>query len=200
MRKTLLYINCNSKPEKLSSCKTVARLFIQKFIEKNPDFDVESIDVVVEIIDPKHYDIVESYSVNNVVISNRYISKMITQLSEYEALYEFYMDILTYDEDCGDGNHYDSKEVYIKKVRRYFNTIPEATTADQLVRAVYKASLEPDDTGLVNPTIVLGYVKPGKRDVDGRMLKGEIVLFCGDLSRIPVRLDEKDKLILFAAH
>ena len=33
MKKKLLYINCNSKPEKLSASKTVARLFIQKFIE-----------------------------------------------------------------------------------------------------------------------------------------------------------------------
>ena len=40
MKKKLLYINCNSKPEKLSSSKTVARIFIQKFIEKNPDFEV----------------------------------------------------------------------------------------------------------------------------------------------------------------
>lgn len=177
------------------------REIIQKKVKENPDFDVESIDVVVEIIDPKHFDIVESYSVNNVVISNRYISKMITQISEYEALYEFYTDILTYDEISTDTkNSYESKEVYIKKVRRYFDTIPEEMTADQLIRAVYQASIEPDAEGCVNPTLVLGYVKPGKRDEDGRMMKGEIVLFGGDMTQISVRLEERDKLILFAAH
>lgn len=56
MRKTLLYINCNSKPEKLSSSKTVARMFIQKFIEKNPDFDVEEVDLYKDHIPRLEYE------------------------------------------------------------------------------------------------------------------------------------------------
>lgn len=87
-------------------------------IKNNPDFDKKSIDVIVEIIDPKHHDIVNSYSVNNVVISNRYISKMITQIGEKEALFEFYKDILTYDIDTTGG--YESKEVYAKKGKCIF--------------------------------------------------------------------------------
>ena len=50
----------------------------------------------VEIIDPKHHDIVNSYSVNNVVISNRYISKMVAQIGEVDALFDFYEDVLSY--------------------------------------------------------------------------------------------------------
>lgn len=56
MRKTLLYISCNSKPEKLSSSKTVARLFIQKFIEQNPDFDVEEVDLYKDHIPTLQYE------------------------------------------------------------------------------------------------------------------------------------------------
>lgn len=56
MRKTLLYINCNSKPEKLSSSKTVARLFIQKFIEKNPDFDIEEVNLYKDHIPRLEYE------------------------------------------------------------------------------------------------------------------------------------------------
>ncbi len=164
------------------------RDIINKKIAENPDFDVESIDVIVEIIDPKHHDIVNSYSVNNVVISNRYISKMITQISEFEALFDFYNDILSYDDV--ETEEYSSKEVYIKKVRRYFNEIPKATTAAKLVRAVYEASLDEKISGFVNPTVVLGYVKPG----------GRLVIFDGDLDQIKVELDKHDKLILFSAH
>lgn len=155
----------------------------------NPDFDVESIDVIVEIIDPKHYDVVNSYNVNNVVISNRYISKMITQIGEKEALFDFYTDILTYDD--GDTETYESKEIYIKKVRRFFNEIPKPTTADQFIRAVYNASVD-DAIPLEkqNPSIVLGYVKPG----------GKMILFSGDQSLIDVKFDDKDKLILFSNH
>lgn len=161
---------------------------INKKIAEDPDFDAESIDVIVEIIDPKHHDIVNSYNVNNVVISNRYISKMITQISEYESLFAFYNDILSYDEAGVD--EYESKEVYIKKVKRYFNEIPRATNAANLVRAVYEASLDKKVSGFVNPTIVLGYVKPG----------GKLVLFSGDLTQIQVHLEERDKLILFSPH
>lgn len=45
MDKKLLYISVNSKPEHLSSSKTVARTFINKFVEKNKDFKVEEIDL-----------------------------------------------------------------------------------------------------------------------------------------------------------
>ena len=157
-------------------------------VRENPDFDVESIDVIVEIIDPKHHDIVNSYSVNNVVISNRYISKMVTQISEFEALFDFYNDILSYDE--AGAEDYESKEVYVKKVTRYFNEIPEETTADQLVRAIYEASLDEERMGVPNPTIALGYIKPG----------GHLTLFGGDLTQCKVKLEKRDKIILFSAH
>ncbi len=153
--------------------------------KKNPDFDVESIDLVVEIIDPKHHDVVNSYSVNNVVISNRYISKMITQIGEKEALFDFYVDILTYD----DKEIGDSKEIYVKKVRRYFDKTPGKTTAAELVRAVYEASVD-ETLEEKNPTVVLGYVKPG----------GRMVLFNGDLTKIDVELEITDKLIMFSGH
>lgn len=157
--------------------------------QNNPDFDVESIDIIVEIIDPKHYDVVNSYSVNNVVISNRYISKMITQIGEKEALFDFYNDILTYDE--GEGGVYESKEIYIKKVRRYFTELPKPTTAGKFIRAVYNASID-DSIPLEkqNPTIVLGYVKPGSN----------MVLFSGDQEEMNVELELNDKLIMFSNH
>lgn len=164
------------------------RDIIAQKVRQNPDFDVESIDIIVEIIDPKHHDIVNSYSVNNVVISNRYISKMVTQISEYEALFDFYNDILSYDE--ADAKDYESKEVYVKKVSRYFDEIPEETTADQLVRAIYEASLDEERMGISNPTVALGYIKPG----------GKLTLFGGDLTQCKVKLEKRDKIILFSAH
>lgn len=155
----------------------------------DPNFDEESIDVIVEIIDPKHHDIVNSYSVNNVVISNRYISKMITQIGEKEALFNFYTDILTYDEDDSDG--YQSKEIYTKKVSRFFDAVPEKCTAEQFIRAVYDASVDASlSEDQRNPTVALGYVKPG----------GRMVLFSGDQAETPVELDERDKLVVFSNH
>lgn len=163
---------------------------INSKVAKNPKFDTESIDVIVEIIDPKHHDIVSNYSVDNVVISNRYISKMITQIGEKEPLFDFYCDILTYDDDEY-SEQYESKEIYVKRVSTFFNSIPKECTAAELIRAVYNASVDesiPSEEH--NPTIVLGYVKPG----------GKIVLFKDDQEKTVVRLESRDKLIVFSSH
>ncbi|MBO4635926.1 MAG: hypothetical protein J5685_02155 [Clostridiales bacterium] len=173
---------------------TLANLiYVQDIIndkkEANPDFDVESIDVIAEINDPKNHDVVSSYSVKNVIISNRYISKMITQIGEKDAIFDFFQDILTYDEDDSDG--YESKEVYIKKAKDFFDTLPGPCTSDELIRAVFEASYDP---GLPkeqqNITLMLGYVKPGNN----------VTLFSGDQKDISVSLGKNDKVIVFSNH
>ena len=167
-------------------------IYVQEIINRkrqNPDWDPGRIDVVVEIIDPKHHDIVNSYSVNNVVISNRYISKMIAQIGEVDALFDFYVDILSYDE--ADVGKYESKEIYAKKVSRYFNTVPDSCTAAQLIRAVLEATIDetlpPEEQ---DPTFVIGHVAAD----------GTVRLFAGNQDKIEVNITEKDKLIVFSSH
>ena len=158
-------------------------------VEADPDFDVGSIDVIAEINDPKHHDVVSSYSVKNVVISNRFISKMITQIGEKDAIFDFYQDILKYDDGLGTG--YESKEVYVKKAKDLFVELPPECTADKLIRGVFDASYDPDiPAEKQNITILLGIVKQ-----DGR-----IQLFSGDQKKINVKLEEKDKVIVFSNH
>lgn len=53
--KTLLYITANSKPENLSTSKTVARQFVNRFIAKNPDYVVEELDLYNEYIPEINY-------------------------------------------------------------------------------------------------------------------------------------------------
>ena len=55
MKKKLLYISVNSKPENLSSSKMVARKFINKFLERNGDFKVEEVDLYKEHIPRLEY-------------------------------------------------------------------------------------------------------------------------------------------------
>ncbi|RDY25382.1 FMN-dependent NADH-azoreductase [Romboutsia weinsteinii] len=55
MQKKILYISVNSKPENLSSSKTVARKFINKFLEKNKEFVVEEVDLYKEHIPRLEY-------------------------------------------------------------------------------------------------------------------------------------------------
>ena len=129
--------------------------------EEDPQFDPGSIDIIAEIIDPKHFDVVSTYSVRNVVISNRFISKMITQIGEKDALFDFYSDILSYDEENAD--QYNSKEIYIKKASGFFNTLPPKCKVSELIRAVFTASSNPAlPPKKRNPTLLLGMVKESK--------------------------------------
>lgn len=58
--KKLLYISVNSKPENLSSSKTVAREFINKFLERYSGFEVEEVDLYKEHIPRLEYQYFES--------------------------------------------------------------------------------------------------------------------------------------------
>lgn len=48
--KKLLYITANSKPEHLSTSRTVGREFVNRFLEKNPDYEVEELNLYSEHI------------------------------------------------------------------------------------------------------------------------------------------------------
>lgn len=174
--------------EDIDSAALTYLIYVQDIImerqQKDPNFDRESIDVIIEILNPKNYDVVHNYSVDNVVISNRYISKMVTQIGRKQALFEFYSDILSYDDESADS--YESKELYAKEVGLFFRDgeLPRRCTARELIWGVFQAS--PD----YNKAIVLGYTSPG----------GKMTLFSGDQDDIEVELGPKDKLIIFSNH
>ena len=175
-------------PEDIDSEALTYLIYMQDIVRKrlktDPNFRREKIDVIVEILNPKNYDVVHNYSADNVVISNRYISKMVSQIGRKQALFEFYSDILTYDDE--EASTYRSKEMYIKDVEPFFEKgcIPGRCTAEQLIRAIYAASPEE------NKIILMGYAR----------YDGETILFTGDQSAIEVELTPKDKLIVFCAH
>ena len=155
---------------------------ISSRLEHDPNFDLNDMEIIVEIVDPQNHDIVQHYNMKNVVISNRYVSKMILQVGENRALYDFYLDFLTY--DGLDAAGADSKELYIKRVDRFFAETPKPCTAAELIRAVYHAS--PAD----NKSILMGYFHPD----------GEMVLFSGNQADINVAFTGQEKLILFSNH
>ncbi|MBO5935015.1 MAG: hypothetical protein J6Q94_05940 [Clostridia bacterium] len=193
------------KTEDLDSKALTYLVYVQDIVHsrknKNPDFDTESIDIIVELLNPKNSDVVKNYSVENVVISNRYISKMMTQIAEKESLFDFYNDILSYDDS--DVATYESKELYIKKAKRYFvnGKIPGECTATELIRAVFDGSKEAAkhakrEVNKTNEAVLLGYVRKGRfENPDEKM-----VIFTGNQDKIKVNLRDDDKLIIFSNH
>lgn len=58
----LLYITANSKPEKLSSSKTVGRALVNRLLTKYPDFSLEELDLYTEHLPHPKYNYYESRS------------------------------------------------------------------------------------------------------------------------------------------
>lgn len=145
-------------------------------------------DIIVEVMDPRHVDLVRNYDIDNVVISNRYISKMVTQISEDFARYNLYADIMDYDE-IGSA-HYDGIEIYIKKAGEYFSELPPKNTpVDTVIRSVYEASRGFWGSEL-DFAMLLGYIDT----------RGELKLFGGARDQQTVTLTAEDKLIVFSNH
>ena len=53
--KKLLYITVNSKPENISTSKTVGREFVKRFLAKNTDYTLEELDLYNENIPEVNY-------------------------------------------------------------------------------------------------------------------------------------------------
>ncbi len=178
---TVLILSAENAEEGEKDLPALANLiYLQSALNKRKD-NADNIDIVVEIIEPKHHDIVQNYSKSNVVISNRYVSKIIMQIADKEALFDFYKDILTFDTDGQQG-----KEIYIKECLTYFESIPESMNARDFIYSLYKATLE--DLGVGE--VAIGYVDENDN----------IVLFSGDLTEQNVTLNSACKLIILSDH
>lgn len=53
--KKLLYISVNTKPEHMSASKTVGREFVNRFLAKNPDYELIENDICNEYVPELHY-------------------------------------------------------------------------------------------------------------------------------------------------
>lgn len=156
--------------------------YLKKMFKKNPDYDRQRLNMIVEITDPRHYDIVRGYHRVDAVISNRFTGNIITQIGEKEAIYDFYKDLLSYSSEQG----VPCRKPQLRKVSSFFRETPPPCTAHDLVRAVFEAS-SAEGSEKRYPILALGYVKAD----------GETVVFSGDLSEINVSLEAEDKIIVY---
>jgi hypothetical protein len=113
----------------LTKVDTILLLSDDKTTSKNIDSDVlitllliqdievlKQASVVIELMDPRHFDIAKSYRVEHTIISNRYVSHMMAQISKNRELYYLYNDMLTYDES-DEGEQ--TRELYVYPAKRF---------------------------------------------------------------------------------
>ena len=81
--------------------------------------------------------------------------------------------------------------MYTNKVSTIFEKLPDECTEEEFVKAVWDSSIDPSiPFDQQNPTIVLGYVKP----------VGRVRLFGSDQSNVRMKLESRDKVIVFTNH
>ncbi len=134
-------------------------------------------DIIIELLDPKNYDIAQSYNIRNTIISNKYVSRIMTQLSKSSSLYYLFIDLLTYDENDNGNATY---ELYSFDARDFFkDKLPEPfSSRAELINACYFSS-------------------GGAYMVIGIVSKGITHIFKGDLDRTEnLVLAPEDKLIV----
>lgn len=198
-RTTILILSDDTAPpEEIDEMALNHLISISDFIKnKNrKDLNANNLDIIVEVLNPRNYDVVHRYSVNNIVVSNRYISRMMAQIGENEGIYKFYEDILTYDSKTGGS----SKEIYIKKAGEFFNELPSGRTRYEFVRGVFnygtKIKVDIENDGQTesheeaNHSLIIGCIHKN----------GDTEYFCSNQQTEKVEFEEDDKLIIFSKH
>lgn len=155
-------------PKDFDSSVLVTLLMIQE-IAKN-----HQAKIVLELLNPRHYDIAKSYNIENTIISNQYVSRIITQLSKNPSLYPLYMELLTYDAENA------SYEIYTFPV----DTMIQGewpisfASASELIHTIYDSS---------NATFM----------PIGRISSGVVEIFHGNLDHTgPLTIEQGDQLIV----
>ena len=92
-------------------------LLLRKIFEEFPDATVNT-RLITEVMDSSNQDLISQAGVKDFIISNRFISMLIAQMSEEARIKEVY-DILFSE---------DGSEIYLKPISLYFDEIPEAVT------------------------------------------------------------------------
>ncbi|MDD3113663.1 MAG: hypothetical protein PHP61_02890 [Candidatus Izemoplasmatales bacterium] len=118
-------------------------------------------EIVIELLDPRHYDIAQGYNIRNTIISNEYISLFISQLSKNRRLFDLIIDLLTYDEVGSDQETYElytyqADEIFAEKFPIHF------ASASEMIISCRKES--------AGEVIVIGVIIDGKK----RLFKGNL--------------------------
>lgn len=133
-------------------------------------------DIIIELLDPKNYDIAKNYNIRNTIISNKYVSRIMTQLSKSSDLYYLFLDLLSYDENKENAETY---ELYTYRVDELFNetSVTFDSPADMINSCYFSSG---------GAIIVIGMVK-----------NGETIIFEGNLDKTEcISLSSADMLVV----
>lgn len=165
----LILSNESKNGDELDSDVILTLLLIQDLAK------LHKADIIIELLDVKNYGIAKSYNIRNTIISNKYISRIMTQLSKNIGLYHLFMDLLTFDDD----NSNETYEIYTYTVENMLESGENLhfDSASELINSSYFSS-------------------NGNFIVIGTVINKEVRIFKGDLDKLEsIDLKKDDMLI-----
>ena len=145
--------------------------------------------LIIELVNPRNAQITTRYGIKYSILTNRYISRIISQTSKNPVFYPFIEDLFTYDEESSDEESY---EMYIHEASELISFDEKKQyvfeTPSHLVRSFYEQN--PND-----PYVVIGIVNEDKNDVHQYNVK----LFSENLdAKVYLLVEPTTKLIIVA--
>lgn len=145
--------------------------------------------LIIELVNPRNAQITTRYGIKYSILTNRYISRIISQTSKNPIFYPFIEDLFTYDEESSSEESY---EMYIHEASELiaFEDRQQYVfeTPSHLVRSFYEQN--PED-----PYIVIGIVNEEK----GNSMQYNVKLFTENLdAKIYLLIEPTTKLIVVA--
>ncbi len=145
--------------------------------------------LIIELVNPRNAQITTRYGIKYSILTNRYISRIISQTSKNSAFYPFIEDLFTYDEESSKEASY---EIYIHEASELISFKDKAQyifeTPSHLVRSFYEQNSQ-------DPYVVIGIVNEEKIDPSFYSIK----LFSGNMdAKLYLTIEANTKLIVVA--
>lgn len=113
----------DADPETTDSETIVILLLLRQIFEDAPRDREQMTKIITEVMDSENQELVAKAGVNDFIISNRFVSTILAQISEEADIKRVYDDLFSED----------GSEIYLKPARLYFESFPlEVTFADMM--------------------------------------------------------------------
>lgn len=117
-----------SDPETTDSETIVILLLLRQIFEDAPADAGLSTKIITEVMDSENQELVARAGVNDFIISNRFVSTILAQISEESDIKRVYDDLFSED----------GSEIYLKPARLYFTSFPAEVTFADMMRIAQK--------------------------------------------------------------
>ena len=115
--------------EKTDSETIMILLLLRQIVQKLKPEEINSkVKLITEILDSENQSLVTQTGVNDFIISNRFVSMILAQMSEDSEIQRVYDDLFSED----------GSEIYLKPVELYFESFPIEVTYADMIRIAQK--------------------------------------------------------------